>query len=682
MAKVHPRRRRSSRIVRIAKWSGLALIAVILLLAAGLLVLDWNRVRGMAGDRIAGATGRDVAIEGDLDVEFAWVPRITANGVRVGNADWAGPEDMLRIDRLQFRIDLWELLKGTVVLPELAIAGGALNLQRKEDGETNWTLAPASEAGIAAEVVTPDERDEFPVIGRLSIERSTLRYRDAVKRIDLDADITQAKGQSTAAEQRVSFRGKGTFEGKPFTLAMDGGSVLRLRDEEVPYPLRIEAVVGETRVAFDGTLTNPLQPEVFDIALDLAGPSLSALFPIFGIPLPPTPPYALSGRLKRNGALWTVAGLDGRVGDSDLTGDLTIDSVPEPPFMKATLVSRLLDFDDLAGFIGAPPETGKGETASAQQKREAQRRAREGSVLPNMPIDLKRLRAMDMEVDLTGARIAAPKLPLDKLHAELKLKGGLLTLDPLEFGVAEGTIAGTLVLDGRKDKPRVTSDLTLRGLSLKPFFATTDLSDMANLTAGRFGGRVKLAGDGRSLAEVLGNSSGETTVAMTGGSLSPLLVELIGLDIAQALAIVVTNKQTPVRIRCAFGQFKVEQGQMRTDGFVIDTTDSTLLGTGAIHLGTEKLALRIEADPKDVSPLSANAPIAIMGPFRNPEISIDPTRTAGEGLFDRIISLADPILALLPVVDLGSAEDRDCGALLRGDVKGSKKKEPSGESTN
>ena len=105
----------------------------------------------------------------------------------------------------------------------------------------------------------------------------------------------------------------------------------------------------------------------------------------------------------------------------------------------------------------------------------------------------------------------------------------------------------------------------------------------------------------------------------------------------------------------------------------MDTTDSTLLATGAVNFGTEKLAMTLHADPKDASPLSANAPIAITGKFRDPDLAIDPTRTAGEGLFDRIVSLADPILALLPVVDLGTAEDRDCDALLRGDVHGSKK---------
>lgn len=651
----------------------MTLASLVLLLGIGLLAFDWNWLKSTVEERLAGASNRDFAIEGDLDVEWALAPLITANGIRIGNAEWAGPEDMLRIERLQFRIDLLQLLKGSIVLPELEIAGGEVDLEKNAKGQANWDFSPASEAGVAAEAAVPEERSEFPVIGRLSIERSKLRFRDATRGIELDSVITQAQGESGAGDQFVSLEGKGRFEGKPFKLAVIGGSVLRLQDEEVPYPLRIDAAVGSTKVAFDGTLTNPMQPNVFDIALKLSGASLSELFPIFGIPLPLTPPYSLEGRLKRDGPQWTVAGLAGRVGDSDLSGDLTIDTDRDPPFMRAKLVSRELDFDDLAGFVGATPQAGKGETLSPQQQKEAAREQAEGRLLPDVPIALDRLRAMDLEVTYSGKKIKSPSLPLEDLNAALKLEGGLLTLKPVEFGVAQGTIGGTVIFDGRKEMPQVTADLLLRGLSLKPFFAATD---MADLTAGRFGGRIDLKGEGRSLAEVLGASNGRTTVAMAGGTLSPLLVELIGLDIAEALAIVVTDPGTPVSIRCAFGDFTVEDGWMRTKGLVMDTTDSTLITTGAINFGTEKLAMTIHADPKDASPLSANAPIAITGTFGDPSIAIDPTRTAGEGLFDRIISLADPILALLPIVDLGLAEDRDCGALLRGNVEGSKKDGP------
>lgn len=659
--------------VRILRWAGVVLLSLVVLVAVLLIFFDWNWLKSTLGERLAESTGRDFSIEGDLDVQLGWAPLIDARGVRIGNADWAGPEDMVHIGHLQFRIDLWELLGGDVVLPDVRVADATINLSVMEDGTANWDFSPVSEAGVAAEVAAPDERSEFPIIGRLAVEEGKLRYRDASRGIELDADIAQVKGQSAESEEMISLAGKGTLQGKPFDLKIRGGSVLRLKEEEDPYPLTIEATVGGTRVAFDGTLTNPLQPEVFDIALEVSGPSLSDLFPLFGIPLPPTPPYSLAGRLKRDGALWTVGSLDGRVGDSDLKGDLSIDTGPEPPFMRADLTSDTLDFDDLAGFIGATPQTGKGETASREQKAEARTEAEERGVLPDVPIELSRLRAMNMDVRFTGKQIKAPSLPLENLHARLLLEDGLLTLEPVKFGAARGTIGGKVILDGRNDTPRVDADLLIRGLSLQPFFADTD---MADLTAGKFGGRIVLTGKGRSLADVLATSDGETTLAMTGGTLSPLLVELIGLDIAQSLAIVVTNKETPVRIRCAFGQFKVERGTMRTDGIVIDTTDSTLLGTGAINLAAEKLALRVESNPKDVSPLSANAPIAIMGPFGNPEISIDPTDTAGEGIFDSIVSLADPILALLPVVDLGTAEDRDCAALMRGDVKGSKKEEP------
>lgn len=662
MSSSRPRRRPLA--LRVAKWVGVALIAIVAVVAVGLLLIDWNWVKGTAGGRLSGVLGRQVAIEGDLDVDWGWTPRITATGVRIANAEWAGPDDMLRVKRLSFRIALRDLLHGRIVLPDVTIAGGRLNLARNKDGAANWDFAPAADA------VTPENRGDLPVIRRLFIEDSTLRYQDAVRKIDIDTEIAQAKGKS-AESDRLTLRGKGKFEGRPFRLSVDGGSVLRLKDKDNPYPLRIDATVGKTHVVFHGTFDNLMEHQVFDIALDLSGASLSDLFPIFGIPLPPTPPYSLSGRLKRKGPLWTVAGLDGKVGDSDLSGDLTIDTDRKPSFMKAKLVSKQLDFDDLAGFIGANPRTGKGETANAEQKRKAQKDAAADRVLPDMPINLARLRAMDMEVAFTGAHINAPKLPLEKLKAVFKLDGGVLTLEPVTFGVARGTMEGKLVLDGRKKTPHVRADMVLHRLSLKPFFGKTD---MADLTRGRFGGKLDLEGDGRSLARVLATSDGHVALAMTGGTLSPLLVEMIGLDIAESLAVVISDTKTPVPIRCAFGSFKVRDGAMQTDGIVVDTTDSTLVATGAINLGTEKMALRVHADPKDPSLLSANAPIAIGGTFRNPQISIDPTDTAGEGLFDEIVSLADPILALLPVIDLGTAKDRNCPALLRGDLKGSKKK--------
>ena len=84
--------------------------------------------------------------------------------------------------------------------------------------------------------------------------------------------------------------------------------------------------------------------------------------------MPSLPPYQLKGNLLRKGAAWQLIDFDGRVGDSDLTGDFLLDTGGARPFIKANLTSRILDFDDLGPLIGVTPDTGAGETASPSQE--------------------------------------------------------------------------------------------------------------------------------------------------------------------------------------------------------------------------------------------------------------------------------------------------------------------------
>ena len=66
------------------------LIAIVILIA----VWDWNWFKGPIERRVEAATGREFAIEGDLDVDLDWTrPVVIANDVMLGNAGWttSGP---------------------------------------------------------------------------------------------------------------------------------------------------------------------------------------------------------------------------------------------------------------------------------------------------------------------------------------------------------------------------------------------------------------------------------------------------------------------------------------------------------------------------------------------------------------------------------------------------------------
>src|SRR3546814_4263241 len=104
----------------------------------------------------------------------------------------------------------------------------------------------------------------------------------------------------------------------------------------------------------------------FTAALTVAGDDLADLYYLSGLALPNTPPYRLSGTLRRDGATFTFDGFSGKVGDSDLGGNLNIAVGGGRPKLTADLRSKLLDFNDLGSLLGAPPRSAEHSLNSSQ----------------------------------------------------------------------------------------------------------------------------------------------------------------------------------------------------------------------------------------------------------------------------------------------------------------------------
>src|SRR5262249_57556678 len=103
-----------------------------------------------------------------------------------------------------------------------------------------------------------------------------------------------------------------------------------------------------------------------DVRLALSGHDLADIYPLLGTPGPPTPPYNIVGKLHREAGVWKFVESKWHVGDSDLTGEVSVDSRRKPGFLSAKLVSQKLVFADLAPLVGAPPDK-PGGTLSPQQ---------------------------------------------------------------------------------------------------------------------------------------------------------------------------------------------------------------------------------------------------------------------------------------------------------------------------
>jgi AsmA family protein len=622
--------------------------------------LDQNKAKKYISAGVSKATGRQLSINGDLKLDLDWISRVSASQIQFENAQWSKHPQMVEVGLFEVQIDLWQLLSEfRVVLPTVTISQPKVILEKNADGSANWEFRAAS----AVTEPVPEQRTQFPVIEKLIIKDGTLLFDDQETKNQLELKLTQAEAAGFL-EEPVKLKAEGTYQKLPLTLSLTGGSYQNLRNSKEPYPLNINLGMGKVKAKIDGNLTDPLAMKGEDVTLDIQGDDMANLFPLIRLVFPSTPPYRLKGHLKHEGEVWSFSNFSGRVGGSDLSGTIRVDTKPKRPVMKADLVSNLLDFKDLAGFIGGTPGTASDETASEeeQQKRAALEKASD-RIFPDQRYSLERLRAMDADVRLRAKRILAPNLPIDDLNAKLSLNDGFLKFDPAVFGVANGRVEIYSTFDGSKRPSNVKIDARLRQLDLKRFLGN---SSFAQKTIGPIGGRINISGTGESFRELMATASGNTFLVMSGGEISELLVELAGLDVAHTLGVVVRGDK-PIPIRCGLLDIQGENGQMGVQTLVFDTANSVVSGEGKIDLRDEKVNIVVIPEPKKFSPLSLRSFIRVTGGFKNVSVFPDPIKTGTESLFKKIFNvLTMLVLSPLQPRDLGLGKDVDCDALIAG----------------
>ena len=126
---------------RAALWTMAVVAALVGGVAAILLSFDLEAYRDQVAAAVAEATGRPVAVEGELSLGLSLRPKLVAEGVTLGNPPGFSRPDMLKIGRLEAEARLWPLLQGTVEIDRLVLEGVDLLLERGPDGRGNWSFA-------------------------------------------------------------------------------------------------------------------------------------------------------------------------------------------------------------------------------------------------------------------------------------------------------------------------------------------------------------------------------------------------------------------------------------------------------------------------------------------------------------------------------------------------------------
>ena len=211
-------------------------------------------------------------------------------------------------------------------------------------------------------------------------------------------------------------------------------------------------------------MQNPLNFAGADLKLEFAGPDASKLTALTGVPIPETPPYSITGKLDYADKKVRFTGFTGRLGSSDLNGDILVDPTRARPLVEANLVSHRVNLADLGGFIGDAPGS-RSEALTPQQRAELARKEASSHILPDTPINLPKLNAADVRLRYKGEHILGRSVPLDNILANIDITDGRVDIHTLSFAVGSGDIvlSGSLQPAGNGLKADMSAEVQARG---------------------------------------------------------------------------------------------------------------------------------------------------------------------------------------------------------------------------
>ncbi|MBV9251925.1 MAG: AsmA family protein [Acetobacteraceae bacterium] len=639
---------------RTVKWV-LALGIPAAIIVALVFLWSWDWFIPIVEARASSALGRSVTI-GHLHLALGSPTRITADDVTIDNPpEWHGPP-FARAKHLVIEVRLWDYLRHRqLVLPLVSLQGAQVDAVQAADGRSNYQLQLASSSSGSE-----------TKIGDIRIEDSHVNVQLAKLKADMKLDVsTREEGD----QSKVVIAANGTYGAAPISGEMVGGALLSLRDPSHPWPVDLHLENGQTKVSLTGTLQEPLHLKGADLKLQFSGQDMAELEPLTGIPVPKTPPYTLTGQLDFANQHVQFRDFRGRVGNSDLEGNISVDPGPDRPQVEADLQSRRVDLADLGGFIGTTPGRVSTPGQTPAKRAEVAQAEATSKFLPQKPIHLPHLQWADIHLRYRGQKIQGESMPLDNLSVALDIENGRINIHPVSFGVGSGQIKMDVELTPMPDNVlRAKADLEFQRLDVSRMMAATH----AFHGAGTISGTGNIDATGNSMAQLLANGNGGIRLGMAGGDLSALLVDLSGLQLGNALlsALGIPQK-TP--IECLVDDMALQSGVLRIQALVVDTGEGIINGAGSVDLRDEKLDLALKTEAKHFTIGSLPTPIHIGGSLKSPGITPGPELAARAAAAGGLAALFPP-LALLPTIQFGVGDDHRCDRLLA-----QAKSEPGGQ---
>ncbi len=647
---------------KLFKILGALVVLLVAVVVAGVVVLkstDINQYRDLIAEQVKNATGRELTLGGDLELEVSLSPSVVARKVAFANAPWGSRKEMATIDRFEAKVDLLPLLSGTVQVSRVILVKPDVLIETDKNGKGNWVFK-VDDAKQA-----PAKKDagggSLPVVRLVDVEDAVFTYRDGVTGKTTVVAIDQLRAGADSLSSPLSLSLRGQLNGQPYGLEGQIGAPSRLISG-APLPVDLTATAGGATVAIKGEITDPSAGKGLALNVTAEGENIADLAAFAGAPLHKIGPYSVKATLTDPNGGYALSGVEVKVGGSDLSGDVMVGLNGAVPAINAKLASKVVDLED---FL--PP---KSEADTQPTDTEEKPQAKGGKLFSKEPLPLDGLKAVNATMSYKAGQIIAKPFPLSDVLVNLSLQGGKLDIEPMTAKVAEGLLNSVINLDAARNTPALTLTLDGKGIGLANALKVTGTSDMLEGTP--LDTAINLRGKGLSVAELMGSLNGVVKVTLGEGKINNAVLRKFGGDLATSTftALNPLAKKDPFTVlKCGVVYSKVRDGQAAIDkGIAFETSAMNIIGSGGVDLKEEMLDLGIKTEPREglgISVAGLASVVRLSGPLSDPGVKVDPLG-AGKAALSVGTAIATGGLSLLAggVLDRATADSAPCDTAL------------------
>ena len=418
---------------KIAIAAALAFVVFISALYAFIEFYDFNKFKPLITKVVKDATGRELTIKGDIEINFGIRPTMVIEDVSFQNASWGSRADLGKVKRLETQIAVWPLILGKIDLVRLVLVEPEVIVEFDRAGKSNFSFDTGGNEPEETKITPP------PLIfSSVLIEKGLFTYQDAESGFKLSAAIDRMTARIPGFTDSLQIDYKGTIDDIPLSLNGTVGPIWAWVEKGYSWPVNLTATAGKATATIMGQISEPINLKGLSFDFSGHGSSVSEIARLAGLSgMPEFGAFELMGNLSGSADNLAVEKLDIQIGSRDLAA--------------ITLTGELKDVLDLRGM--KLEFTAKGS-------------------------DLSKINKMGAgDIPFKGAFNVTAQLvdPAPKVYK--------ITAFNAVWG--DNNQTGWLELDVSRRRPHLKGELSSDKLDLRPFIAWEKQNDGANAETGR-----------------------------------------------------------------------------------------------------------------------------------------------------------------------------------------------------